>query len=454
MADTNILVVEDQRAVAGALRMRLRGLGYDVLDIAKNGREAIEKATALKPDLILMDIRLGDGIDGIEAARRIRSNADIPVVYVTAYADRDLLDRARATGPAGFINKPFTTKDLLTTINLALHQRENNNTDPVPKAQGGREAVVTTDRDGNISFVSSGAEQITGWSRTALVGQPLASALVSLYPIDSEAASAAVAAVLEQGEERILYRRHAAADDLGDILAPLSDASGQRFGTALRFDASTVETSFADLQSLAESYRFILDAVDFGVVVVDRNLRIAAANQRARELLQSSHCLELHNGHLRTVKADHLELLSGAARAAAEPGEEEIEDGLLTLQADNNRTAIIIRRIPDSGSYTDAPLVAMLIFDPGYRAPLSPAVLRSLYSLTRSEIKMVQTMVGGASLEDVANILSISVNTARTHLKHIFHKTGAKRQSELIHILETGPASVLKPSRNSGEKNV
>jgi two-component system cell cycle sensor histidine kinase/response regulator CckA len=84
VAGANILVVEDQRAVAGALRMRLRGLGYDVVGIAKDGNEAIERARELRPDLILMDIRLGDGIDGIEAAHRIRTQYDIPVVYVSA----------------------------------------------------------------------------------------------------------------------------------------------------------------------------------------------------------------------------------------------------------------------------------------------------------------------------------------------------------------------------------
>ena len=107
VAETNILVVEDQRA--GALR--LRGLGYDAMAIAT---EAIEKAAELKPDLILMDIKLGERMDGIEAAHRIRAQFDIPVVYVSAYADRELLDRACATHPAGFIDKLFTTKDLLT----------------------------------------------------------------------------------------------------------------------------------------------------------------------------------------------------------------------------------------------------------------------------------------------------------------------------------------------------
>ena len=76
--------------------MRLRGLGYVVADIATSGADAVEKAGALSPDLILMDIQLGEGIDGIEAAHRIREQVDIPVIYVTAHADPGLLERARS----------------------------------------------------------------------------------------------------------------------------------------------------------------------------------------------------------------------------------------------------------------------------------------------------------------------------------------------------------------------
>jgi CheY-like chemotaxis protein len=122
MAGEKILVVEDQRALAGALQMRLRGLGYSVMAVAKDGAEAIEKASALHPDLILMEIRLGEGMDGIEAARQIRAQLDIPAVYVSAYVDRKLLGRARQTLPAGFINKPFTT------ITLALFQHQDKTT--------------------------------------------------------------------------------------------------------------------------------------------------------------------------------------------------------------------------------------------------------------------------------------------------------------------------------------
>ena len=92
----------------------------------------------------------------------------------------------------------------------------------------------------------------------------------------------------------------------------------------------------------------------------------------------------------------------------------------------------------------------MSLFDFAHRRTLSDTVLRQIYGLTRAEVNLVQTLVGGCSLEDGARELGIALNTARTHLKHIFHKTGAKRQSELIHQMETGPASLPIQVRERG----
>ena len=83
-----------------------------------------------------------------------------------------------------------------------------------------------------------------------------------------------------------------------------------------------------------------------------------------------------------------------------------------------------------------------MLFDMPGRRELSAPVLRQQFGLTRSEARLVQSLAGGSSLDEGARSLGISVNTARTHLKHIFHKTGAKRQSELIHQVETGPAAM------------
>ena len=194
--------------------MRLRGLGYDVLDIARTGDEAVEKATSLRPDLILMDVRLGEGIDGIEAARRIRAKIDIPVIYVTAYADRDLLERARDTHPAGFINKPYTTKDLLTTINLALAQE---NIAPRPLLLL-RDGVITATREGRVEFVNAAAERITGWTHHHLKDRPLREVLCSLYGLSPAQGDTLIAEVLAGGG---VQRLGEGADN--DILGLLSD---------------------------------------------------------------------------------------------------------------------------------------------------------------------------------------------------------------------------------------
>lgn len=454
--------MEDQRAVAGALRMRLRGLGYAVADIAKDGEEAIEKAGALQPDLILMDIRLGDGIDGIEAARRIRSQYDIPVVYVTAYADHELLDRARATHPAGFINKPFTTKDLLTTINLALHRQSSG------ASAGGdsmlREAVLTTDGEGCISFLSSGAEQLTGWSRQTVIGQPLAAALTTLYPLDTAAAETLVADVIRTGADMILHRRGASDSEPGDILSALSDANGKRFGVALRFDGYTVESSLAVLQRLADASRFILDQVQTAAILLDPKLVVTHINALGRQFVADSRTLRLEHNRLHCTDEDQAETLRSTLRSMVDRSLETPRPGLLAddspqeemiyleIEPDSGDPRIvgIARLVPDSNAITDTPLIALLLFDRRYRPQLSASVVRDMHSLTRSETRLVQQLTGGRSLEDGARELGISVNTARTHLKHIFHKTGARRQSELLHMMESGPASLgIEVRKNS-----
>lgn len=112
MTTTNILVVEDERIIAKGIEKRLKGLGYDVVGLVSTGEEAVQKATELRPDLILMDIRLGPGMDGVEAANLIRTRFSIPIVYLTAYSDNATLQRAKVTEPFGYVLKPYEDKDL------------------------------------------------------------------------------------------------------------------------------------------------------------------------------------------------------------------------------------------------------------------------------------------------------------------------------------------------------
>ncbi len=124
MANAKILIVEDEGIVALDLANRLRRMGYCVVDSVGSGERAIEQATEMRPDLVLMDIRLRGKLDGIEAAQVIRVQLDIPVIYLTALADRDTIRRAEMTHPAGYITKPFEDEELRATIGAALGRND------------------------------------------------------------------------------------------------------------------------------------------------------------------------------------------------------------------------------------------------------------------------------------------------------------------------------------------
>lgn len=122
MKKKQILVVEDERIVATDIKMSVQRLGYAVCGIAFSGEEAIKKTEEMHPDLVLMDIVLEGEMDGIEAASAIRTRFDIPIVYLTAYADEKTLERAKITEPFGYIIKPFEDRELNSILEIALYK--------------------------------------------------------------------------------------------------------------------------------------------------------------------------------------------------------------------------------------------------------------------------------------------------------------------------------------------
>ena len=124
MGKPRILVVEDERLVAMDIRNAVNQSGYDVVGIAASGEEAVRLAEEFRPDVALMDIVLEGQGDGVKAAAYLRSELDIPVVYLTAYEDEQTFQRAKQTAPFGYIVKPFRGMQLRNQIELALHRHE------------------------------------------------------------------------------------------------------------------------------------------------------------------------------------------------------------------------------------------------------------------------------------------------------------------------------------------
>jgi CheY-like chemotaxis protein len=119
-----IFIVEDEAIVANDLKETLKSLGYTVPGIAKSGELALEKVKELRPDLVLMDIHLAGKMDGVETAGTIHTLYDIPVIYLTAYADKALLDRAKITEPYGYVIKPYDERELHSVIEMALYKHQ------------------------------------------------------------------------------------------------------------------------------------------------------------------------------------------------------------------------------------------------------------------------------------------------------------------------------------------
>ena len=120
MDAVQVMIVEDQAMLAAGLRRRLNRLGYIISDLAATGEEAVIKALDGEHDVILMDIRLRGQIDGVEAAKRIREQCTIPIVFATAYADEETVSRAATIQPDGYVLKPYDDAALKRAIEIAV----------------------------------------------------------------------------------------------------------------------------------------------------------------------------------------------------------------------------------------------------------------------------------------------------------------------------------------------
>lgn len=119
-----ILLVEDERLIAICLKQQLEKIGHQVVGQAAAGRAAIELAGMLHPDLVIMDIHLGGDMDGVEAAAEIHRQFQLPVIYLTAFSNPEVLNRAKVTEPLGYILKPYEERDLHVVIETALYRHQ------------------------------------------------------------------------------------------------------------------------------------------------------------------------------------------------------------------------------------------------------------------------------------------------------------------------------------------
>ena len=180
----SILVVEDQRLIAADIENTLKNLGYVVVGNVSSGEDAISKSDQVRPELVLMDVHLRGEMDGIQAAEIIRDRFNVPVVYLTAYADEETILRAKKTTPFGYLVKPFNERELRATIEIAFytHQMERTLADERAKRHAVEEfkilvdgvsdyAIFMLDGNGRVTTWNSGAERLKGYRRDEIIGK-------------------------------------------------------------------------------------------------------------------------------------------------------------------------------------------------------------------------------------------------------------------------------------------
>ena len=128
-----ILIVDDNVTLAMELEEFLPTIGYRVMGVTSSGSEAVKLARKLKPNLILMDIKMPGKLNGIQAAGIIKSELGINILFISGYADEKLLDQAKLVEPLGYVHKPFSEEQIAAALKMACHQINRNEMWPDPQ---------------------------------------------------------------------------------------------------------------------------------------------------------------------------------------------------------------------------------------------------------------------------------------------------------------------------------
>ncbi len=305
MPSARILIVEDEGILALDVQQRLTSLGYPLPDIASTGAEAIRKAADGRPDLILMDIMLPGEIDGVTAADRIHARFDIPVIYITAYADEDTLHRAKITEPYGYIIKPFKERELHIAIDMALYKskmerklRESEKRWATTLKSIG-DAVIATDRDGLVTFMNAVAEGVMGWKLEEVLGRNLTDVFNIINRDTRQPAENPVAKALFEGavvglaNHTLLITRSGREIPIDDSAAPIKDDRGNISGVILVFrditerDRAEKERETAEKAVLRakEEWERTFNTIPDLIALLDREHRVVRVNQAMADRL-------------------------------------------------------------------------------------------------------------------------------------------------------------------------
>ncbi len=395
MKKARILVVEDEAIIAKDIRRRLEKHGYEVSSAVSTGGDAVRRAGEDEPDLILMDIVLPGDIDGIDAAGIIRARNDIPVVYLTAYTNKDIVERAVRTEPFGYITKPFEDSELCRTIEMALfkHRMEKKVRESeewlATTLRSMGEAVVATDRESAVRFMNPVAEAITGWQEEEASGRPVTDVFRTIAG--------------SEGGERCCPATEALRK--GSAVTPRGDC------TLIARDGREIAVTSTGAPIVGRGGKIL------GAVLVFRD--VTERKKAERELMRSREEIERKAGEIRERNI--------ALKVLLEQREQDrLEFEEKVLSNISHLVLPIVDRLKKSRLPPEERECADLLRSnlEQITSAFSSRLSSSLVGLSPQEIRVAGLVREGKQDKEIMEILNISFETVKTHKQNIRKKLG------------------------------
>ncbi len=246
MLNVDILIVDDDKTAGYLLERILNSLQYNVIGAVTSGEAAIEFVSENQPSLILMDIMLKGGIDGIETASLINEKYDIPIIYLTAFSDDESIERAKPTKPVGYLVKPYNRNELKSTIEIGLYkkamdikEKENEIWYKETLASIG-DGIIATDQNNIITFMNVTGEKLTGYTLAEVRGKKLC----NIYKTEPDLTTETVIYFLGNNEDdlrtNVLKNKLLTAKDgllipIEEQISSITNEKGRTLGQVITF---------------------------------------------------------------------------------------------------------------------------------------------------------------------------------------------------------------------------
>ena len=284
----NILIVEDNLSMVELLNLTMKRLDYGVAGHAATGKEAIDLAINLLPDLVIMDIQLEGDIDGIEASSKIREKCKIPVVYLTAHEDDVLFQRAKGTEPFAYIIKPFVDKELQKVIEIALYKdQQEKKIKTIEKynqniIQSSMDMIIAVNNDRKIIEFNKMAEESFGYTREEVMGKHIN----LLYADKANGLAIHKKTLKDKRCVHEIQNRHKSGAVFTSLLASsiLRNSQGDEIGVmGISRDITEQKKTKKALKASQEYAKNLINSSLDMIIAVDKNRRITEFNQAAEK---------------------------------------------------------------------------------------------------------------------------------------------------------------------------